>query len=726
MAVNLSPVAGAAAQFFDNSGNVLTGGKLYTYSAGTTTPVVTYTTNAGTTPHANPIILNAAGRVSDSGEIWLTDGISYKFVLKDQNDVLIATYDNLIGINSNFVNFTGEEETQTATQGQTVFTLTTIQYIPATNNLLVFVNGSKQVIGDNYIETSSTVITFVDGLNVGDVVDFCTATPINTSVVTAAQVSYDEGGTDAVTRTVESKLQESISVLDFGAIGDGDIDNATINNNAIQAALDSLTPGQQLYFPAGNYYINGGITCGIRGVKLFGDSDNTMSSTTITCAVTTGVTLFTFTDNEQLVEGISFIGQQPITFGGLGSTNTALLFTGVAGANIDATVRKCTFTQFFAGIETTGRNINIYDNLFQSCTNGIRVLAATSGENRDFVIQRNRFHTLGTVNFTTCIYFVSGSAAFEAQILDNFYDGQGTATFVYGEVNQVMICNNRISLPKFRAIDITSNNCLIDGNSIEMNDSATSMAITGAGTQWKISNNIIKNSPIEAINVAITGLEITDNLIINASTAAALTYDCLVLTGSSDCLVNGNHFYNTNATDFARYGINGNPTNASYSENKFTNLVQNVNSSTEYSTSRNNHVESINSNYGAIAHNGQAQVSIASSTTQLIGYIYFDSLEGTCLAEFTYAAYGSAGGSVYMYNTRYIRFNNGSPIYSAIGTDLSSNVDLVLSYNGAFPTRISVSIQNTSATETAFGTAGVRILGCGNNAVAVCGTTLQM
>ena len=189
MAVNLSPVGGAAVQFFDNSGNVLTGGKLYTYDAGTTTPAATYTSASGVTAHTNPIILNAAGRVPDSGEIWLSDSVSYKFVLKDQNDVLIGTYDNLVGINSNFVNFTGEEETQTATQGQTIFTLTTLVYLPATNNLLVFVNGSKQVVVTNYVETSSTVITFVDGLNVGDVVNFCTATPINTIPFTAPNVT---------------------------------------------------------------------------------------------------------------------------------------------------------------------------------------------------------------------------------------------------------------------------------------------------------------------------------------------------------------------------------------------------------------------------------------------------------------------------------------------------------------------------------------------------------
>jgi hypothetical protein len=95
MAVNLSPVGGVAAQFFTNTGAVLTGGKIYTYAAGTTTPQTAYTTSAGNVAWTNPIVLDAAGRVSGSGEIWITVGVTYKFVLKDSNDVLIGTYDNV-------------------------------------------------------------------------------------------------------------------------------------------------------------------------------------------------------------------------------------------------------------------------------------------------------------------------------------------------------------------------------------------------------------------------------------------------------------------------------------------------------------------------------------------------------------------------------------------------------------------------------------------------------
>jgi hypothetical protein len=111
MAVFLSPVGGVAAQFFTNTGAVLTGGKLYTYAAGTTTPLTTYTTSVGNVARTNPIVLDSAGRVPSSGEIWLTSA-SYKFVLKDSNEVLIATYDNISGIGALAVqNYTGNGST---------------------------------------------------------------------------------------------------------------------------------------------------------------------------------------------------------------------------------------------------------------------------------------------------------------------------------------------------------------------------------------------------------------------------------------------------------------------------------------------------------------------------------------------------------------------------------------------------------------------------------------
>lgn len=151
MAVFLSPVGGVAAQFFTNTGAVLTGGKLYTYAAGTTTPLASYTTSAGNVARTNPIVLDAAGRVPTGGEIWITSA-QYKFVLKDSTDVLIATYDNVSGIGAasfQVQNFTG-------TGSQTVFTLSTASF--GENYTFVYVNGVYQ--NKNTYDITGTTLTF--------------------------------------------------------------------------------------------------------------------------------------------------------------------------------------------------------------------------------------------------------------------------------------------------------------------------------------------------------------------------------------------------------------------------------------------------------------------------------------------------------------------------------------------------------------------------------------
>lgn len=164
MSVSLSPLGGAGWQFFTDNGVPLVGGLLYTYLAGTTTPAVTYTSSTGVTPNANPIVLNAAGR--PPYEIWL-DGInSYKLVLKTSAGVQIWVMDNITGLPA-----ARSQNYQTATAGQTVFTVG-FTYTPSNNSLNVLVNGSKQIVTLNYAETNTTTVTFLTGLNVGDIVEF--------------------------------------------------------------------------------------------------------------------------------------------------------------------------------------------------------------------------------------------------------------------------------------------------------------------------------------------------------------------------------------------------------------------------------------------------------------------------------------------------------------------------------------------------------------------------
>lgn len=79
-------------RFFDSNGDPLAGGKLYSYLAGTVTPLGTFTDQSGLVSNTNPVILDADGYA----DVWVGGG-SYKFVLADADDVVLWTVDNVTG-----------------------------------------------------------------------------------------------------------------------------------------------------------------------------------------------------------------------------------------------------------------------------------------------------------------------------------------------------------------------------------------------------------------------------------------------------------------------------------------------------------------------------------------------------------------------------------------------------------------------------------------------------
>jgi len=394
MAVNLSPYGGVGAQFLDNSGNVLTGGKIFTYAGGTTTPQATYTSSNGATPHPNPIILDAAGRVP-GGEIWLTDGLVYKFILRDANDVLIATYDGISGINSNFVAFTNQQEIQTATAGQTVFNLTTMSYQPGTNSLSVFVDGVNQY-GPGaqyaYLETDSDTVTFLSGLHVGAEVKFTTS-QLNTSGSTndAFQVSYVPPYTNSVATNVGDKLAQTVSVKDFGAVGDGVTDDTV-------AFFNALTNGFNVYVPEGTYLVGASNSTGCRitsgnGYHLFGDGEKSIIKRVSYDPENANIifdsgSASTFIDDVK-ISNLKFLGDvaslghnelygHMIRMGGVrrvliekcyfeGPRSDALLIDSGPGGplserhNFDVTIRDCVFNGVIYGVDGGRNAISVID-----------------------------------------------------------------------------------------------------------------------------------------------------------------------------------------------------------------------------------------------------------------------------------------------------------------------------------------------------------------------------
>ena len=231
MSVTLSLFAGVGAQFLDNNGVILSGGLIYTYSAGTTTPLATYTTNLGTVAQPNPIILDAAGRIP-SGELWLTTGFGYKFVTKDANGVLIGTYDNV----------------PSSAQPPIINDASSISYEQGNSTI-----AGLFIVGQSYL------ITFVGTTNFQAI----GASANQIGVYFIATGTGSGTGTAQFSRTVQAKFQEVVSVKDFGAIGNGSTDDTVAIQKAFSSGATIIT------IPVGVYLLSSTVTVPT-GVTLSG------------------------------------------------------------------------------------------------------------------------------------------------------------------------------------------------------------------------------------------------------------------------------------------------------------------------------------------------------------------------------------------------------------------------------------------------------------------------
>ncbi len=119
MATSYAPIL---LQAFDNYGVMLAGGFIYTYEAGTLTPLVTYQDLEGETENENPVELDAAGRAV----VRVTNGVAYKFAITDSLGNPIVTLDDIIvgeqatesfEVNMSFI---GEQDTGGGWMGGTI------------------------------------------------------------------------------------------------------------------------------------------------------------------------------------------------------------------------------------------------------------------------------------------------------------------------------------------------------------------------------------------------------------------------------------------------------------------------------------------------------------------------------------------------------------------------------------------------------------------------------
>jgi hypothetical protein len=188
---------------------------------------------------------------------------------------------------------------------------------------------------------------------------------------------YNQGGTNAVTRTVRSRLQDFVSVKDFGAVGDGVADDIVAINAAF--AYAKATPlVKSIVFPSGNYRITGSINAKgnfNRGLRIIGLKATITATGNFPALQVNGRVPDTPPEvrMHHIIEGLVIFG--PVKFG---VGNTASVGIEVArGANVK--IRDCHIYNFYRGLYLYGNLISSYENLY-IYGNQIGIDAAYDGE----------------------------------------------------------------------------------------------------------------------------------------------------------------------------------------------------------------------------------------------------------------------------------------------------------------------------------------------------------
>lgn len=121
------------------------------------------------------------------------------------------------------------------------------------------VNGSDAVFIPHVNQTYKIVLyknaTDADNdttANAEWVVDNIEQVQAGTGSIDASNVTYTPDGTGAVATNVQAKLRQTVSVKDFGAVGDGVTDDSSAVQLAFNHARDN---SKTIHFPSGTYYL---------------------------------------------------------------------------------------------------------------------------------------------------------------------------------------------------------------------------------------------------------------------------------------------------------------------------------------------------------------------------------------------------------------------------------------------------------------------------------------
>jgi hypothetical protein len=396
-----------------------------------------------------------------------------------------------------------------------------------TSSGYIYRNGTPALL---YVNANDFSITVNDSKNLF-VYNFPEATGIG---VGSASIEYDPPFVGAVTGgyTVSDKLSQTVSVKDFGAVGDGVTDDTV----AIQAAL---TASRSVFFPAGTYLFAGVTVAADRSV--FSNSGATLKLKALASGVYTP--LFSLTGNNVSFNGLYFDGNRANQFangwsdsfdggpGGLGRSNRAAIEADSALTGL--TITDCNFKEFYAASIAVRDVSNI---IIASCTfkdsylEGVFINATTAIT--DVVVNGCTFNNLYTGDVTVQANCIVVQKCTRASIYGNVADN------FERNLIKLEICNTTV----------VSNNCVSNNRSDQFN----CFQAQGGGNNISFVNNVATDvkAGIYVGSGTYANLNISGNQLSGITSTGSVS-DAIQVSGTTtNARVQGNVIRNVK-----RYGV---------------------------------------------------------------------------------------------------------------------------------------------------------------------------
>lgn len=345
-------------------------------------------------------------------------------------------------------------------------------------------------------------------------------------------------GTGAVARTAQSKLRDTVSVKDFGAVGDGITDDTA----AIQAAITACY-GKILLFPATATYLCGPLS--IAGnIRFLGEPGSTIkyeagTNTSLITVIGTSIKFeshgLTFDGNSANHDGTTY----SIKFNAIGTSTAPSLLSLVGNTFINgdyADVNVFTDTssstidnveiirnKFLGGKEGTATQDSRYINI-ASCVN-----LNVSDNYFDFLATPTLFGRAGLVSYVSGYTGVGSRGNISGNTFINVGRSSASGNGVLGAIDgyygvtDMSITGNTLITPWGRGIQIKSNalNVSIVGNNINgLGDLTSGTSVdaqitvnrsttTGVNGTWLIEGNTCYGSGWDGISVSCANIDLS-------------------------------------------------------------------------------------------------------------------------------------------------------------------------------------------------------------------------